>query len=190
MAVTYHKSTLAALQAITGASGDRGFVTDSNGLTSTYYWTGAAWAMSPVVHDKIRFTAEGGIAVKLTNKTGTTTTKGYCVSAASTANSGVILTPVDAPDCIGVFYETGVASDADAWVVVAGIADVYFWTDTVRGYFVRTGVTTDTGEVAGQAIAEAVPTSPLATDKHFMEIGHCLETRTGAGLAKVLLHFN
>lgn len=190
MAVTYHKSTLAALQAITGSTGDRAFVTDSNGLVSPYYWTGAAWSQSPIVHDKIRFTVEGGMAVKLTNKTGTTTVKGYCVSAASTANSGFILTPVDAPDCIGVCYETGVAADADTWVVVAGIADVYFWTDTVRGYFVRTGVAGDTGEVAGRAIAEAVPSSPLATDKHFMEIGHCLETRTGAGLAKVLLHFN
>jgi hypothetical protein len=190
MAITYHKSTLAALQAITGTSGDRGFVTDVNGLISSYYWTGSAWSQSPIVHDKVRFTIEGGIAVKLTNKTGGATTKGYCVSAASTANSGVILTPVDAPDCIGVFYETGIAADAEAWVVVAGIADVYFWTNTVRGYFVRTGVAGDTGESAGQAIAEAVPSSPLATDKHFMEIGHCLETRTGAGLAKCVLHFN
>ena len=48
----------------------------------------------------------------------------------------------------------------------------------------------DTGEISGQALNEAVPTSPFATDKHFCEIGHVLETRTGAGLAKVNLHFN
>jgi len=44
--------------------------------------------------------------------------------------------------------------------------------------------------IDGQAKSEAVPTSPFATDKHFSEIGHVLESRTGEGLAKVYLDFN
>lgn len=143
-----------------------------------------------ILSDNICFTAEGGLAVKLINKTGAPTVKGYCVSVGSAADNGVHLVAVGAPDCIGVFYESDVAADEATWVVISGIADVYFWTDTVRGYFVRTGTASDTGEVSGQAIAEAVPTTPFATDKHFMEIGHCIETRTGAGLAKCVLHFN
>jgi len=29
-----------------------------------------------------------------------------------------------------------------------------------------------------------------ASDKHFAEVGHLLESRTGPGLAKTLIHFN
>lgn len=143
-----------------------------------------------VISPKVKFTQEGGLAVKLTNKTGAASVKGYLVSAASTANSGVILTPVGTPDCIGVCYEAGVAADAEMWVVVSGIAEVYFWASTVRGHLARVGWDTDTGEAAGQAISEPIPTTPFATDKHFGEIGHVIETRTGAGLAKCVLHFN
>jgi hypothetical protein len=74
--------------------------------------------------------------------------------------------------------------------VVSGIADVYFWGNTVRGHLARTGIASDTGEVSGQALSEAVPESPFATDKHFCEIGHVIESRTGAGLAKIIMHFN
>jgi hypothetical protein len=138
----------------------------------------------------IAFTAEGGLAVKLTNRTGGASVKGYCVTTDTVNNNGVKLVPIQEPNCIGVFYESGIANGSEAWVVIAGIADVYYWGSTTRGYLARTGLTTDTGEIAGQAMTEAVPTSPFATDKHFCEIGHCLETRTGAGLAKTVLHFN
>jgi hypothetical protein len=138
---------------------------------------------------KAKITTEGGLAIKLTNKTGAPSVKGYCATAGSVNNS-VILVPIDTPNCIGIFYESGIADSAEAWIVISGIADVYFWGSTTAGYLARTGLTSDTGEVSGNAISEAVPTSPFATDKHFCEIGHCLETRTGAGLAKVNLHFN
>jgi len=42
----------------------------------------------------------------------------------------------------------------------------------------------------GNAIAGAFPTSPFATDKHFQELGHSMQSRTGAGLARVNLRFN
>lgn len=142
------------------------------------------------VSPKVKLTAEGGVAIKVTNKTGASSVKGYLVSSSTAVNNAVILTSVGVPDCIGVCYEAGVADGQDMWVVVSGIADVYFWANTVRGNFARIGWDTDTGEAAGQAISEAVPTTPFATDKHFGEIGHVLETRTGAGLAKCVLHFN
>lgn len=115
--------------------------------------------------------------------------KGNVVTTGSAAMS-VIKVPIDVPNAIGVFYESGIADGAYAWVVVSGIADVYFIGNTTIGQLARTGLSADTGEVAGQAIAEAVPTPPFATDKHFCEIGHILESRVGAGLAKVVLHFN
>lgn len=141
------------------------------------------------VDPKVKFTAEGGVAVKLVNKTGANSIKGYCVTAGSADNS-VILVAIDVPNCIGVFYESGIPDGSDAWVVVSGIADVYFWNAPTRGYLARTGLTSDTGEISGQALSESVPTTPFAVDKHFCEIGHVLETKGTSGLAKIIMHFN
>lgn len=139
---------------------------------------------------KTMATPEGGLAVLMTNKTGAASVKGYIVSPDTTVDNAVRLTPVGQPDCIGVCYEDGVADGAEMWVVVSGIADVYFSQSATRGHYARTGFTDDTGEVAGQAVSEAVPSSPLATDKHFAEIGHVLASRSGAGITKCVLHFN
>ena len=144
---------------------------------------------SLVNNDKIRFTAEGGMAVKLTNKTGGNSIKGYLVHLSGAVNNAVIVATVDDPDIVGVFYEDGIADGAEAWIVVSGIADIYFNGNSTRGHFMRNQITADSG-TAGMAISEALPSPPLATDKHFHEIGHVLETRTGAGLAKGILHFN
>lgn len=139
---------------------------------------------------KLFFTPEGGIAIKLINKTGANSIKGYCVTNDDGQNNAVKLVPINVPDCIGIFYESGVSDGQETWIVVSGIADVYFWGSTTLSHLARTGLTADTGEVSGQALSEAVPTSPFANDKHFCEIGHVLEARTGAGLAKCVLHFN
>ena len=135
-------------------------------------------------------TPDGGYAVKLINKTGAASVKGYLVDASPTTDRAVRLVPVNDPDCIGAFLESGVPDGSEAWIVVSGLAYVYFFGSTTRGHYARIGVTADTGEAAGQAISEAIPTSPFATDKHFQEIGHVLESRTGAGLALCCLHFN
>lgn len=137
-----------------------------------------------------KFTPDGGVAIKKTNKTGAASIKGYCVTTGGTVDNSVILVGIDIPNCIGVFLESGIADGDDAWIVISGIADVYFWGSTTRGHLARTGLAADTGEISGQALSEAIPTSPFATDKHFCEIGHVLESRTGAGLAKCVLHFN
>jgi hypothetical protein len=135
---------------------------------------------------KIATTDDGGLAVKLVNKTGADSIKGYCVTAGSADNS-VILVPVDSVNCLGVFLESDIPDGSEAWVVVSGIADVYFFTETTRGHMARTGLTADTGEVSGQAISEAFP---AVLDDTLCKVGNVLESKAAAGLAKVLLHFN
>jgi len=141
-------------------------------------------------NSKIRITPEGGMAIRLTNQTGEVSVKGKLVSPSVTTNFAVGLTVVGDPDPIGAIYDAGVAVGSEMWVVISGMADVLFAGNVVREQFARMTVAADTGDGPGIAIAENFPTSPFATDKHFMEIGHCIEARTGAGLARVVLHFN
>lgn len=139
---------------------------------------------------KIGFSVTGGLMIKLTNKTGGNSVAGEVVTPASATSNAVIKVTQNVPNAIGVFYESGVADGQEAWIVVSGIADVYFIGSVTRGQLARTFVTADGDYVIGQAKGEDVPTSPFATDKHFCEIGHILESRTGAGAAKCVLHFN
>ena len=141
-------------------------------------------------YEKIAFSKEGGLMVKLTNKTGSASVKGYVVEASDTDNNAVQLSPVNDVDPFGVFYESGVADGSEAWIVVSGRAQVYFGTSTTRGNFARVPVTGDTGAASGVAYNEAAPSPPLSTDKHFMEIGHVIESIGAAGLAYCILHFN
>lgn len=138
----------------------------------------------------IRVTPEGGLAIILTNKTGAASVKGTLVQPSNTTANAVKLAAVGEADISGVMYEDGVPDGSSCWVVISGIADVFFVGDVVLEYMARLCASGDTGAANGKAISEAVPTSPFATDKHFQEIGHCIEARTGAGLAKVVLHFN
>lgn len=142
---------------------------------------------------KSKITDDGGFAIRLINKTGGASVKGEVVQVydASAINNAVTKAVINEPDAIGVFLDSGVADGAEAWIVVSGIADVYFIGNTTRGHLARVFIASEAGVyVTGQAISEAFPTSPFATDKHFCEIGHVLESRTGAGLAKCVLHFN
>lgn len=136
----------------------------------------------------VYLTPEGGIAVKFKNATGVPSVKGAVVRVGG--ERAVELAQVGIPDPIGVFFQDGVPDGEDAWVVTGGIADVLFIGNTTAGHLARTFVSGDAGGVAGRALSEAAPTSPFATDKHFCEMGHVLESRTGAGLALVNLHFN
>ena len=138
----------------------------------------------------MKFTPEGGLAILLINKTGSVSVKGRGIEPNTALDNSVVLVGIDEVDCIGVFYEAGIADGELAWIVIAGIANVLFIGATTRHHFARVNITTDTDAVAGGIISEALPTSPFATDKHFAEIGHILETIGAAGLAKVNLHFN
>lgn len=139
---------------------------------------------------KVKFTPEGGLAVRMINKTGGLSVKGQVVCAASGVDVACQLIVKDAPDPIGVIYEAGIADGAPVWVVVSGIAEALFWNAPTRKHLARGSVGTESGYAAGKVISEAIPTSPFATDKHFYEVGHVLETKATPGLAKVILHFN
>jgi hypothetical protein len=143
-------------------------------------------------NENVKFTPEGGLAIRMINKTGGVSVKGEVVDAYSaTAINGAVKKIVqNVPDPIGVIYDSGVADGSYMWVVVSGIAEAYFIGSTTLGHLARGFITGDAGYVTGQVLSEAVPTSPFADDKHFYEIGHVIEARTGAGLAKVVLHFN
>lgn len=149
-------------------------------LSTIEQFPGTKFAVSP----------EGGVMVRLTNKTGAASVKGYVVTNSTTTANAVELAVDGEPDALGVFYSSGIADGSEAWVVVSGIADVYFIGSTTLGYLARTFIAAEAGYVTGQALSEALPSAPLATDKHFCEIGHLLESRVGAGLAKCVLHFN
>ena len=146
----------------------------------------------PSIEPQVKLTPEGGVAVRMINKTGSSSIKGIVVGVYndSEINNAVNNIVLDVPDPIGVVYESGVSDGFDVWVVVSGIAEVLFIGGTTRGHLARGFVDADSGYIAGQALSEAVPTSPFATDKHFYEIGHLIESRSGAGLAKCVLHFN
>lgn len=141
--------------------------------------------------NKVWNTPEGGVAVLMTNRTGGTSVKGDIVTVSSSYNNAVSKIVINVPNPIGVIYEDGIADGEEVYVIVSGIADVGFVDSTTRGHIARGFLTADDGSyISGKALSEAYPTSPFATDKHWFEIGHILESRTAAGLAKTILHFN
>ena len=138
---------------------------------------------------KVMLTIEGGVAIKLTNKTGSASVKGQLVIADTANNDAVVLAAISDVECFGVFYESGIADGSEVWIVVSGIADVLFEDNhgPTRGDWVATS-TTD----AGYAVSQA---SPAAAPTHFTEIGHCIETVVAGGAgthvaARCVLHFN
>ena len=139
----------------------------------------------------IKFTPEGGIAYRMTNKTGAASIKGTVVSAASTTNNAFVAQSNEF-DSIGVVYEDGIADGALCWVVKNGTAEVLLEDSTAStaGNWVIGAVTN------GRANASQPTPTPNTTlnehTTHFKEIGHCLETKLAGVnvLAKINLHFN
>jgi hypothetical protein len=135
---------------------------------------------------KVMFTPEGGLAIRILNKTGAPSVKGSVVSASGSTDEAFAL-QTNEFDAIGVVYEAGVADASLCWVVVSGIADVLL-KDTTASTHAHVVFSADTD---GRAITGAVPTPPNA-DSHFKEIGHCIQSKN-AGinvLARCVLHFN
>jgi hypothetical protein len=134
-------------------------------------------------------TPEGGIFTWVINKTGGASIKGMIVEASDTMDNAVQYAATGDIDPIGIVYDSGVPDGSWIRIIVAGIAEVLYGTATTRGYIARVSVSADS-ITAGQAVAEALPTSPFATDKHFQEIGHPVEEIAAPGLAKTIIHFN
>lgn len=134
------------------------------------------------VNDKSSMTAIGGFAIKLTNKTGTTTVAGQLVQADTTTDFAFATAASAADDVVGIVLDAGVGDGSEAWVVVSGMADVLVDSGgCTRGDRLIASTTSGSAEVwnTGGAVAT-----------HFLEIGHCIETVVGTGLARCILHFN
>jgi hypothetical protein len=134
-------------------------------------------------------TEEGGYAVRIINKTGATSVKGNVLELDGSTDLGVEKAGINDPDPCGIMYTAGVPDGGWVYMVVSGIAEVLYGTTVTRGTFSRTPVTADS-IAEGLAVNEALPTPPFSTDKHFMEIGHPLESIGAPGLAKTIVHFN
>ena len=136
-------------------------------------------------------TGESGPQISLLNKTDGATTKGYLVRFSATSALSFDYCAVDEPDIIGVIYEAGIADGSACWVWLENaLAQVYFVGSVTLAEFARNRLTADGVGSTGQAISEAAPTAPFATDKHWLEIGHVAQATGGAGLCLTLLHFN
>ena len=139
-----------------------------------------------------RLTAEGGIAVRMINRTGAPSVKGTVVCASIAHEAAVMLCPGGDNDPIGVMYEAGVVDGDGVWVVTLGPADVLLedGTESVRGNWIRVS-----SGVAGRAYAGTAqpPGGGIAQhDLHFTEVGHAVQT-VAAGvdkLCRAIVHFN
>lgn len=138
---------------------------------------------TPVSNTKI--TNEGGIAVRMLNKTGANSVKGSCVQISDTTDNGFKLTVTGGFTAIGFVYESGIADGSLCWVVVTGIAEVLI-EDSVAT--VRGDILIPSGTVAGRVMPQALPTSA----QHFQEVGHPIESKSAGTnvLAKITIHFN
>ncbi|KKM93699.1 hypothetical protein LCGC14_1205850 [marine sediment metagenome] len=120
----------------------------------------------------------------LTNKTGGNTVAGQLVApySATAVDDAFKTALADSDEVFGIILDAGVADGSEAWVIVSGIADVFMDAGgSARGDRIIASATAGSGDVwnVGGAVAT-----------HFLEIGHCIETRGGAGLARCILHFN
>jgi hypothetical protein len=136
-------------------------------------------------------TGECGLQIRVINKTGGNSIKGYCCKADITTptDRGVVYCPKDIPDPIGFVYDV-VADGADMWLWIAGMVEIYVTGNATVGQFARTPVDADADDTSGRITSEAAPSAPFESDKHWQEVGHIMKARTGAGLTLAIIHFN
>jgi len=132
-----------------------------------------------------QLTPEGGIAIYLTNKTGSASIKGTVIEASAGTDNSFGVAPSNAVDPIGVVYDDGIADGELCRIVVAGRAQVLLkdTTGSTRGNWV------EVSDVAGRANATLASPNQVT---HFAEVGHSLETKTGGTnvLLFCMIHFN
>lgn len=113
----------------------------------------------------IGYTPEGGVACKLTNRTGSASVKGQAINFSPTYDDSYI-TATDTLSVTGFVYESGKADGAETWVVRRGIVDALLQDGygAIRNGWVRLSATTP-GRVVVQAGSgyERAPTSVTYT---------------------------
>jgi hypothetical protein len=141
---------------------------------------------------RVGVTAEGGFAVKKTNKTGGASVKGTLVQAdAYGTENAFTVSAVDAVNPIGIVYENDIPDGGACWIVIHGSVEVLLknGTSATAGNWVKSS------DVEGRIDASnaAPPGGGIPEiDEHFTEVGHCLQDVTSGTdkLALILMHFN
>ncbi len=133
------------------------------------------------ISDKVKLTLTGGLAIRLTNRTGGVSVAGRILMVHALGGNAVDIAAVSGENAIGVFLDAGIPDGQEAWVVVSGIADVLAdstgW--TVGDRIVLSNTMAGTGE------ANNIP----STTVHFTEVGHAVEVAVST-TGRVVLHFN
>ena len=121
---------------------------------------------------------------------GETIVKGNVLRSSRVADNTALLTGTtdgeDGRDMpIGISYENA-SIGSSFLLIVSGKADILNdgVNNVVRGDLVIASAT-----ISGAALVSAEPEVP-ATVNHWREVGHAIESRTGAGLFKSIIHFN
>lgn len=133
-------------------------------------------------NNAIKITEIGGIAVKLTNKSGVPSVQGEVVHVDSTTDEAISLETAGDDDPFGVFLDNGIADGEEAWIVIFGKALVKADANGFsRADRIVMSVTTD-----GRVVGNNAP----SVAAHFTEVGHALEDAAANALGKCILHFN
>lgn len=134
-------------------------------------------------------TGERGFLTKIINRTGHTSVKGELVSLSTSADKEAIL-QANEFDTVGIVQEAGVAEASEMWIWGVGSICQVLYEDSfgaTRGHILVASGTD------GRAEDIANPGSGVpATETHFKECGHVLQT-VAAGtdvLVLAAIHFN
>jgi hypothetical protein len=139
-----------------------------------------------------RMLDEGALAIRMLNKTGSASVKGTIVETSATTAEAFDTITADAPDPIGIVYESGVADGGYCWIVIQGKCQVLLedTTAATKDYWVKVS---DSDAGRADATNVAPPGGAIsALEDHFTEIGHALEDVT-AGTDKlcwIIFHCN
>lgn len=148
-----------------------------------------SYCPNPTDNDATVLTPEGGHLVYMKNGTGSASVKGTLVSPSTTEDFAFVL-QANEYDTIGVVYTGGIANGQLVPLVISGFADVLLKDNTAATHG-NLLIAADTDGRANCTVSN--PGSGLpATDTHFKECGHCLESVTAGTnkLARCILHFN
>jgi hypothetical protein len=130
-------------------------------------------------------TAEGGICVKVKNRTGAPTIKGLVVCACPAEDGAVVVAQASSVVPIGVVYDSGVPDGGFATIVIDGVADVLLQSSSVSTSGNWVGVSaTEAGR------ADATNGIPPGLPERDSKLGFSLETIATGGplvVCRVLL---
>jgi hypothetical protein len=138
-----------------------------------------------VESQKVIITPEGGLAVKMTNRTGSSSVKGTIVSCSTSYDNAFKIATNLELTVIGIVYSSGVADGSECWVVINGIAEVLMKDSTAsdRSYLVMVSST--------NGRSDSINPATLLLDNTKI-LGHFIENKTGGTnvLAKAVIHLN